>query len=232
MAKTRGTGLPMVWTASRPSTRPSSTAGTTMSTCRGMLEVPGFLSAGRYGGAEGRPEIPRYLRARRSYVFRSAADLDTVKCPPSAQRQENRDEPGRAQFSAQRLPPNFPDAHPPNRADRGHGAGIADGRIDVSSAVEEEFNAWYNTLCIPGYLTVPGCIRRSAQRRRRRPAEIPHTLPIRARPGAGERSLEPDPRDQQPVDPADAGPICATTKARPASTGEFIRNSRAANEKE
>jgi hypothetical protein len=26
------------------------------------------------------------------------------------------------------------------------------GRIDVSSAIEEEFNAWYNTVYIPGYL--------------------------------------------------------------------------------
>src|SRR5260370_6020758 len=32
------------------------------------------------------------------------------------------------------------------------------GRIDVSSAIEEEFNAWYNTAYIPGYLAVPGCL--------------------------------------------------------------------------
>ena len=32
------------------------------------------------------------------------------------------------------------------------------GRIDVSSTVEEEFNAWYNTVYIPGYLAVPGCM--------------------------------------------------------------------------
>ena len=29
------------------------------------------------------------------------------------------------------------------------------GRIDVSAAIEEEFNAWYNTAYIPGYLAVP-----------------------------------------------------------------------------
>ena len=32
------------------------------------------------------------------------------------------------------------------------------GRIDVPAAVEEEFNAWYNTAYIPGYLAVPGCL--------------------------------------------------------------------------
>ena len=32
------------------------------------------------------------------------------------------------------------------------------GRIDVAAAIEEEFNAWYNTAYIPGYLAVPGCL--------------------------------------------------------------------------
>ena len=30
------------------------------------------------------------------------------------------------------------------------------GRMDIPAAMEEEFNAWYNTVYIPGYLTVPG----------------------------------------------------------------------------
>ena len=33
------------------------------------------------------------------------------------------------------------------------------GRIDIPTHMEEEFNAWYNTAYIPGYLTVPGCPR-------------------------------------------------------------------------
>ena len=33
------------------------------------------------------------------------------------------------------------------------------GRIDIAAAMEEEFNDWYNWAYIPGYLTVPGCIR-------------------------------------------------------------------------
>ena len=33
------------------------------------------------------------------------------------------------------------------------------GRIDIAASMEEEFNDWYNTAYIPGYLTVPGCIR-------------------------------------------------------------------------
>jgi hypothetical protein len=33
------------------------------------------------------------------------------------------------------------------------------GRIDIPAAVEEEFNDWYNIVCIPTYLTVPGVLR-------------------------------------------------------------------------
>jgi hypothetical protein len=33
------------------------------------------------------------------------------------------------------------------------------GRIDIPAHLEEEFNAWYNTCYIPGYLRVPGCPR-------------------------------------------------------------------------
>jgi hypothetical protein len=30
------------------------------------------------------------------------------------------------------------------------------GRIDIAASMEEEFNDWYNTAYIPGYLTVEG----------------------------------------------------------------------------
>jgi hypothetical protein len=33
------------------------------------------------------------------------------------------------------------------------------GRIDVMASMEEEFNDWYNTCYIPGFLQVPGVIR-------------------------------------------------------------------------
>jgi hypothetical protein len=32
------------------------------------------------------------------------------------------------------------------------------GRIDIPAAMEEEFNAWYNTVYVPGYLQVPGVL--------------------------------------------------------------------------
>jgi hypothetical protein len=33
------------------------------------------------------------------------------------------------------------------------------GRMDIPAHMEEEWNAWYNTVYVPDYLTVPGVIR-------------------------------------------------------------------------
>ena len=33
------------------------------------------------------------------------------------------------------------------------------GRMDVPPEVEDEFNQWYNTIFVPNYEKVPGCIR-------------------------------------------------------------------------
>ena len=33
------------------------------------------------------------------------------------------------------------------------------GRISIAAAMEDEFNDWYNTAYIPGYLKVPGVLR-------------------------------------------------------------------------
>ncbi len=46
------------------------------------------------------------------------------------------------------------------------------GRIDVSAAVEEEFNDWYNTVYIPGLSDCSGLHQRPALRRHRGPTKI------------------------------------------------------------
>ena len=39
------------------------------------------------------------------------------------------------------------------------GTGLLMAWMDVDPAHKDEFNRWCNTAYIPGYLTVPGCIR-------------------------------------------------------------------------
>jgi hypothetical protein len=90
MAKTRGTGLLMVWTDIDAEFRGRVQSLKQRGARRTVAQVPEFLSAGRYLRAEGRAEIPRDLRTRGSHVLPSAAYLDAVKYQPSSQRLENR----------------------------------------------------------------------------------------------------------------------------------------------
>jgi len=91
-------------------------------------------------------------------VLRSTAYLDTIKYQPSPQR---------ARVGTSRIGRNFlrnlyrqifPVHTNPIEQTVEMAPFLQMGRIDVSAAVEEEFNAWYNTAYIPGYLAVPGCL--------------------------------------------------------------------------
>ena len=78
------------------------------------------------------------------------------------------------------------------------------GRIDIPAAIEEEFNAWYNTAYIPGYL---GCRVVSARAGLSRSKANQNTGPFtnsstpmsrRAKRGAGARLRNPWTRRVQP----------------------------------
>ena len=92
-------------------------------------------------------------------VLRSAAFLDTVRYQPS---------PERTRFSGGFVGRNyllngyrqiFPARTNPIDDTMGPAPFLQMGRIDIAASMEEEFNDWYNTAYIPGYLTVPGCLR-------------------------------------------------------------------------
>jgi hypothetical protein len=91
-------------------------------------------------------------------VLRSSAYLDSLKYQPSAVRQKT----GTSRIGRNFLRNVYRQIFPVHTHPIVQTAGMAPvlqmGRIDVSSAVEEEFNAWYNTVYILGYLAVPGCM--------------------------------------------------------------------------
>ena len=223
MAKTRGTGLLMVWTDIDAEFEPEFNRWYDEEHIPRLLQIPGFLSAGRYSALKGGPKYLAIYELEDHNVLRSGAYLDTLKYQPSAQRQKTGTSRIGRNFLRNAYRQIFPVHTHPIEQTAGMAPVLQMGRIDVSSAVEEEFNAWYNTVYIPGYLAVPGCIARPPLRRRRGPAQIPDALRIRARQGAGERGVEPR------LGPATHGPggcppTCAMTKARPASTSASIRN--------
>jgi hypothetical protein len=158
MAKTRGTGLLMVWTDIDAGHEAEFNRWYEEEHIARLLQVPGFLSAGRYRALKGGPKYLAIYELEDHAVLRSAAYLDAVRYQPSPQRQRvGAGHIGR-NFLRNGYRQIFPVHTHPAEQTRGPAPVLQMGRIDVPAAVEEEFNDWYNTVYIPGYLAVPGCL--------------------------------------------------------------------------
>src|SRR6266851_4367521 len=138
MAKTRGTGLLMVWADIDPEFEAEYHRWYDEEHIAHLLAVPGFLSAGRYVAVKGSPKYLAMYELETVDVLRSAVFLDGVRFKPSSQR---------VQFSGGTIGQT-----------NGPAPFLQMGRIDIPSVVEDEFNDWYNTAYIPPYLAVPGCL--------------------------------------------------------------------------
>jgi hypothetical protein len=158
MPKTRGTGLLMVWTDIDAEFEPEFNRWYDEEHIPRLLQIPGFLSAGRYSALQGGPKYLAIYELEDHNVLRSAAYLDTLKYQPSPQRQRTGTSRIGRNFLRNAYRQIFPVHTHPIEQTAPLAPVLQMGRIDVSSAVEEEFNAWYNTVYIPGYLAVPGCI--------------------------------------------------------------------------
>jgi len=86
MSKTRGTGLLMVWTDIDAEVEADFNRWYDEEHISRLLQVPGFLSAGRYVAIKGGPKYLAMYELEDHNVLRSAAYLDTVKYQPSPQQ--------------------------------------------------------------------------------------------------------------------------------------------------
>ena len=159
MAKTRGTGLLMLWTDVDPQHEAEFNRWYNEEHIKHLLGVPGFLSGGRYVALKGGPKYLAMYELEDPNVLRTADFLDAVRYKPS---------PWRAKASGGHVGRNYllnayrqiyPARTNPIDLTMEMPKFLQMGRMDIPSHVEEEFNAWYNTAYIPGYLTVPGVIR-------------------------------------------------------------------------
>jgi hypothetical protein len=159
MAKTRGTGLLMLWTDVDPQHEAEFNRWYNEEHIKHLLGVPGFLSGGRYVALKGGPKYLAMYELEDPNVLRTADFLDAVRYKPS---------PWRAKASGGHVGRNYllnayrqiyPARTNPIEATMGMSKYLQMGRMDIPSHMDEEFNAWYNTVYIPGYLTVPGVIR-------------------------------------------------------------------------
>jgi hypothetical protein len=159
MPKTRGTGLLMAWTDVDPACEDEFNAWYNEEHIGRLLAVPGFLSGARYRALRGGPKYLAMYELEDHNVLRSAAFLDTVRYQPSPWRVRTSPSSigrnfllnGYRQIFPARTNPADDPAEPPRF--------LQMGRMDIVAAMEEEFNDWYNTAYIPGYLAVPGVVR-------------------------------------------------------------------------
>ncbi|HVC57799.1 MAG TPA: hypothetical protein VND95_17755 [Stellaceae bacterium] len=158
MAKTRGTGLLMVWADIDPEFEAEYHRWYDEEHIAHLLAVPGFLSAGRYVALKGGPKYLALYELEAPEVLRSPAFLDGARFRPSARR---------VQYSGGTIGRNyllngyrqiFPVHSNPIEQTAGPAPFLQMGRIDIPQMVEEEFNAWYNTAYLPPYMAVPGCL--------------------------------------------------------------------------
>jgi hypothetical protein len=157
MAKTRGMGLLMVWTDIDAGHEAEFNRWYDEEHIPRLLQLPGFLSAGRYVALKGGPKYLAIYELEDHNVLRSAGYLE-VKYRPSPRRQQSGTSRIGRNFLRNGYRQIFPLHTHPVEQTRDMAPVLQMGRIDVPAAVEEEFNDWYNTVYVPGYLTVPGCI--------------------------------------------------------------------------
>ena len=124
-----------------------------------LLAVPGFLSAGRYRALRGGPKYLAMYELEDHNVLRSAAFIDTVRYQPSERRLATSPSTTGRNFLLNGYRRIFPARTHPAENPTELPRYLQMGRIDIMAAMEEEFNDWYNTCYIPGFLTVPGVIR-------------------------------------------------------------------------
>lgn len=154
----KGTGLLMVW-ADVPADREDEfNRWYNEEHLAERLALPGFLSGARYEAVKGGPkhlacyelesvaalERPEYTRAQ------ARPTAWTKRCSPAV-------------IGTTYIRNVYTMIHPRTLTPQAAGSGMAPalqiGRMDVPPEVEAEFNAWYDTIYVPNYETVPGVIR-------------------------------------------------------------------------
>lgn len=159
MTKTRGRGLLMAWTDVDPEHEDAFNRWYNEEHMLRLAQIPGFITGSRYRASRGGPKYLAMYELEDHNVLRSAAFLDTVRYNPSPMR--TKISPShigrnfllngyRQIFPAMISPAEDPVEPPPF---------LQMGRIDIAATMEDEFNDWYNTAYIPGYLKVPGVLR-------------------------------------------------------------------------
>ena len=123
-----------------------------------LLSLPGFLNAARYSAVKGGPKYMACYELQTPEAMNTPEYIDSQENPTEWTKKIGL--PGSAdRIFATLYQQIFPKEVSPAAATSDLAPAIQMGRMDVDPATEDEFNDWYNTVYIPNYEKVPGCIR-------------------------------------------------------------------------
>jgi hypothetical protein len=158
MANKKGTALMMVWAEVPPDKEDDFNRWYNEEHLAERLAVPGFLNAARYEAVQGGPKhLACYelesVKTLESDAYKQALANPTEwtqRCSP-------------AYIGTVYIRNVYEMVHParltPQIARSDMAPALQIGRMDIPPEVEDEWNRWYNTVYIPNYEKVPGCIR-------------------------------------------------------------------------
>lgn len=158
MADKKGTGLFMVWADIPAELEDEYNRWYNEEHLDALLAIPGILNAARYVALRGGPKHLACYELESPGVIDSQAYLT---------HQQNRTE-WTKRMSPRVIGTNFvsnvyrqifPSQMPQDVARSDMAPALQIGRMGVAAENDEEFNQWYNTIYIPNYEKVPGCIR-------------------------------------------------------------------------
>jgi len=157
MAK-KGSGLRMVWCDVPADMEEEFNRWYNEEHLADLLAVPGVLNAARYEAVKGGPKHLACYELENAAVFDSEPCLEVRRNPSEWSRRVSPTVIGTA-FIGNSYEMIHPSEVTPSIAGSGMAPALQIGRISIPSEMEDEFNDWYNSIFVPGFERVPGCIR-------------------------------------------------------------------------
>ena len=159
MANKKGSALLMVWTEVPADKEEDYNAWYNEEHIGERLAIPGFLSAARYeSDSPGAPKHLAMYELENIGVMTSEAYL-SVRANPTEWTKRCSPDVIATTYIRNTYEQIFPAEVEEGTAQSGMAPALQIGRMTVPPELDAEWNEWYNSVYVPNYMKVPGCIR-------------------------------------------------------------------------
>ena len=159
MPNKKGSALLMVWVEVPADKEDDFNAWYNEEHLAERLAIPGFLSAARYeSDSPGAPKHLAMYELENIDVMTSEAYL-SVRANPTEWTKRCSPDVIATTYIRNTYEQIFPAGVEEGTAQSGMAAALQIGRMTVPLELDAEWNEWYNSVYVPNYMKVPGCIR-------------------------------------------------------------------------